>query len=152
MKRIELQCKVRRCNGFRCLGPRELWLIQWARPTRGPWQQSLWKLNHCEEEEGERGDFGNERVVSECGPGAPNADVGVLHMRLRSHLKPLRSMKLVGRSRFARLRSKLLKYQSRSLPHPSQVRNALLFMNCSCTVHALFMHCKVERPVTVSHP
>ena len=52
------------------------------------------------------------------------------HMRLRSRPVPLRRMKLVHGSRSGRLRSKLLEYQSRSLPHRSQVRKVQLF-----TVH-----------------
>ena len=53
------------------------------------------------------------------------------HMRLRSRLMPLRRMKLVHGSRSGRLRSKLLEYQSRSLPHRSQVRKVQLFTHCS---------------------
>ena len=53
------------------------------------------------------------------------------HMRLRSRPVPLRRMKLVHGSRSGRLRSKLLEYQSRSLPHRSQVRKVQLFTHCS---------------------
>ena len=52
------------------------------------------------------------------------------HMR-RSRPVPLRRMKLVHGSRSGRLRSKLLEYQSRSLPHRSQVRKVHLFRHCS---------------------
>ena len=44
---------------------------------------------------------------------------------------PLRRMKLVHGRRSGQLRSKLLEYQSRSLPHRSQVRKVQLFTHCS---------------------
>ena len=53
------------------------------------------------------------------------------HMQLRSRPVPLRKMKLVHESRSGQLRSKLLEYQSRSLPHRSQVRKVQLFTHCS---------------------
>ena len=58
-------------------------------------------------------------------------DLSLSHMRLRSRPVPLRRMKLVHGSRSGRLRSKLLEYQSRSLPHRSQVRKVHLFTHCS---------------------
>ena len=64
------------------------------------------------------------------------------HMRLRSRPVPLRRMKLVHGSRSGRLRSKLLQYQSRSLPHRSQVRKVQLFTHRSQVRKVqLFTHC-----------